>query len=938
MDKIGFIQYVAEQARPHLERIVTHFLPGGKREGREYQPLNPKRADATPGSFSINLDTGQWADFATGDKGGDAISLVAYLDGGNQRKAAETVAALLGINSKAAPASPRAANAGRKEEWTPITPLPDNAPTPPSHHFKHGEPVGRWTYHDANGRTVCYVCRFETAEGKSFTPLTYCQSADGQRTWRWQGLPAPRPLYNSHRLQDYPKAIIIVCEGEKAADAAAVLFPLPDYVITTPMNGAQSPSKTDWTPLAHRTAWLWPDNDAAGRGFADAVCKLIRAAQQNEAPEDRGAIHEIRLDFFKRMPDGTERELPAKWDAADAVADGFTAEHINSVFLSDPANLTPPRLEAEAAADAFKEQEAAAEHERQSRQEANGFTVVEWQKGRRNGVYYQAEGDDSPKWICDPIRVVAQSRDTSNSDWGYLLEWQDNDGVAHSWLMPAELLESPDEYRKALRRGGLGLASSSAARNLLTAYIQTAPAINRVRCVDKTGWYGKTFVFPHRTIGEQSKERVLYQATASRTENRFGCSGDLADWQTHIGRLCAGNTRLVFACCAGFAAPMLHPVHQESGGFHFDSVSSIGKSTVLRVAASLYGPPKYRREWRQTANGIEGSATSVSDCLFLLDEIGQADAKQAGEALYMVANGQGKQRANKDGSPRPVATWRVLMLSSGELSLADLLREAGKTVRAGQEVRLLHIPADPGKGLGVYDTLPEGFRDGAALSNHLALMTETYYGTPIVAFIESLQREDWATFATEIREVRDHFVDKYVPSGASGQVTRAAQHFGLCAAAGEVATRYGITGWPMGESFTAAAACFAAWLDQRGGAGNQETRAILAQVLKFFEQHGDSRFTRKGTEGQQDYDVRTIINRAGAVEYDGDGQPTFYVLTETFEQELCRGFKPATVKKVLLAAGLLQRGEKNRFAQPHRLPGIGNAVRCYVITPFHEQD
>src|SRR4029077_18437026 len=62
-----------------LPSLLARWLPSGRIQGREYLAVNPKRADRRPGSFSINIRTGRWADFATGDKGGDPISLAAYL-------------------------------------------------------------------------------------------------------------------------------------------------------------------------------------------------------------------------------------------------------------------------------------------------------------------------------------------------------------------------------------------------------------------------------------------------------------------------------------------------------------------------------------------------------------------------------------------------------------------------------------------------------------------------------------------------------------------------------------------------------------------------------------------------------------------------------------------------------------------------------------------
>jgi hypothetical protein len=88
-------------ALARLPDLLAHWLPGGRIEGTEYVALNPRRADRRPGSFKINLQTGQWADFAVaGVCGGDVVSLAAYLAGIGQLEAAERLAAVLGIGAR----------------------------------------------------------------------------------------------------------------------------------------------------------------------------------------------------------------------------------------------------------------------------------------------------------------------------------------------------------------------------------------------------------------------------------------------------------------------------------------------------------------------------------------------------------------------------------------------------------------------------------------------------------------------------------------------------------------------------------------------------------------------------------------------------------------------------------------------------------------------
>lgn len=84
-------------ALPRLPELLRGWLPDGRRVGAEWIARNPTRSDRHPGSFSINLRTGRWADFATGDRGGDVVSLLAYVSKTSQGDAARALAAILGI-------------------------------------------------------------------------------------------------------------------------------------------------------------------------------------------------------------------------------------------------------------------------------------------------------------------------------------------------------------------------------------------------------------------------------------------------------------------------------------------------------------------------------------------------------------------------------------------------------------------------------------------------------------------------------------------------------------------------------------------------------------------------------------------------------------------------------------------------------------------------
>jgi putative DNA primase/helicase len=536
------------------------------------------------------------------------------------------------------------------------------------------------------------------------------------------------------------------------------------------------------------------------------------------------------------------------------------------------------------------------------------------------GVY--AIGKEGEVWICGPLEVIAQTRDESGNEWGRLNGWRDNDGRTHLWAMPMHMLAgSGDELRAELLRGGLILSSHPSRRRLVTEYIAHAKPEVTARCVQRTGWHGDAFVLPNETFGASHAEPIIFQ-TASPDGIALGQAGTLEEWRENIAAHCAGNSRLVLALSCAFAGPCIGLLGAEGGGVHLRGPSSTGKSTALSVAASVFGSPRYVRTWRSTDNALESVAALHSDLLLPLDELGQLDPRHAGAVAYMIANGQGKGRSRRDGSARAPATWRVLFLSTGEVGIADLVTESGGKVRAGQEVRIIDVPAGAGVDMGVFERLPDGVTSPGAFADQLKRAVGTHYGHALPAFLHSLTADPTRTRET-LRAMRDALTSALAGADADGQVRRVANRLALIAAAGELATFMGLTGWPQGEAESAIRACFATWLESRGTKGPAETATMLAQARAFFEAHGESRFTPWDRP-----DVRTV-NRAGFRRTTADGQE-FYVFTEAFRREIAKGFDHTQFARALAATGALLVGS-GESTRRERLPGEG-LVRVYRVT------
>lgn len=574
-----------------------------------------------------------------------------------------------------------------------------------------------------------------------------------------------------------------------------------------------------------------------------------------------------------------------------------------------------------------------------------------------DGVWFVGHDQDGKRkpreWLCSRLDVDALTRDQDGGGWGYLLAFADPLGRDKQWAMPARMLSSDGgEYRAMLLNMGLRISTTPRSRNLLTQYIQTREPKEIAMCTDRIGWHSHAFVLPHETIGDDA-ERIVFQ-TDNAMENTFRCNGTADAWRERVGALCAGNSRLVFAVACAFAGPLLRPAGMESGGFHYRGDSSSGKTTALKVAASVYGGASYLQRWRTTDNALEAIAAQHSDCLLILDELAQVDPKTAGECAYMLANEQSKARSTRTGSPRARLAWRLLFLSAGELGLADHMAEGMKRVRTGQEVRMVDIPADAGAGLGAFETL-HGIDGGAAFAKTITHRAASVHGSPGRAWLEWLCANA-DTLKGRIRHEVAQLVDM-IPEGASGQVERVGARFVLVAAAGEIATAAGLTGWPAGESVKAARACFNAWLAARGGIGNGEVVAMLRAVRRHLESSGEGAFTwwHRGADDHnaktlQRIGFRRLLNADGepiktdsrhAVEF-GDGRMPasageetsveYFIFAEAFKATLCQGFDHQAVARVLLDHGCLVPDKGRTFDCKPRLPGVGLS-RCYRVPP-----
>jgi uncharacterized protein (DUF927 family) len=548
--------------------------------------------------------------------------------------------------------------------------------------------------------------------------------------------------------------------------------------------------------------------------------------------------------------------------------------------------------------------------------------------------------------LADPIIIVGKVRDVANEGWGLLVRWADPDGIVHTaTIYKGDLVKDDKAWLVALASGGWRCSPHSRDKNKLAEFFSLCSSNRSLRTVDRAGWYDGQYVLPDRVLnvnGDPDSSDICFTASAPMS-TIYTTGGTLEEWQETVGRLSEDNSRLVLSICAALAAPLLELAGLESGGFNFVGGSSIGKTTALLVAATVWGKGAltsgFVKSWRATSNGLEGVAATHNDSLLCLDEIGQAPPKAVAEAAYMLANGVGKARADRRGNTRAAKVWRLLVLSTGEMGLADKINADGGRSQAGQEVRLIDIPADAEQRHGLFENLHE-FNTAHEFSEALKDMACQSFGLLAPAFITriiKLRTADEAKFRLmiqeEITKVRERLCAGL--GMVDGQIQRVAGRFALCILAGRLACIFGLIPWELAGVFYGIEKCFRSWLNRRGTTGALEDANILRQVQLFLELHGDARFPSIG--GLPSGGV--CPNRAGFKCYDKEADRIkYYVFPEVFKTEVCRGLDWRYVCKVLERNGHLKRTEDGRImSRPPKLPNGEGIKRCYLLV-FNDSD
>ena len=285
---------IAAAALSQARTLLPQWFPEGKFIGHEFSIGN---VQGDPGdSLQFNVSKGVGQDFASGERFGDMIDLYAARFSLEIGKAARELAHSVGVD----PETEATALATQPAVVPPVFEYPpaDATLDPGAFANQYGRPSRIYPYRDAEGQLLFVTARYEADASRGMRRKAVLPWVWREGAWLSKAPPTPRPLYGLDRLAKLPAAKVIIVEGERCADAGRRV--LPGNPVLSWMGGTQATQNADWTPLAGRTVYLWPDADQPGEVASQAIADTL-----------------INLGCTVHVLDVSGR--PDKWDLADAV-------------------------------------------------------------------------------------------------------------------------------------------------------------------------------------------------------------------------------------------------------------------------------------------------------------------------------------------------------------------------------------------------------------------------------------------------------------------------------------------------------------------------------------------------------------------------------------------------------------------------------------------
>lgn len=282
-------------------------------------------------------------------------------------------------------------------------------------------------------------------------------------------------------------------------------------------------------------------------------------------------------------------------------------------------------------------------------------------------------------------KIIKEFSNIERNSVHYEITWMNRGQEKHE-IVPASTLSTRKELLTLADKGfSVNDINYKDLINYFDKYL-SFNGLEHCHMVERLGRIKNNFIHPLESCGV---EIVPNDIGERQLLEGFEIKGTPETWKNEVLDRIKAYPKVLFIVLASFASVILHDLEVSPFIIDLSGPTSQGKSTSLQVARSVWGSESLINEWNATRVSIERKAGFLNSFPLFMDDTRKADERILQSVIYMFSGGLSKGRGSLKGSQRE-ATWNNILISTGEVSLADYAAKAG-----GAAARIISIVDQP---------------------------------------------------------------------------------------------------------------------------------------------------------------------------------------------------------------------------------------------------
>lgn len=288
----------------------------------------------------------------------------------------------------------------------------------------------------------------------------------------------------------------------------------------------------------------------------------------------------------------------------------------------------------------------------------------------KNGLHF-FKNAESIHVSHTPLVVLRRLKVAATDTFNYEIAYCDYKGDWHRKIVDASTLF---DSKKILSLADVGISVTSNGAKFMCDYFdslihtpENAATIPTLRLFQHGGWTDDNcneFIYP-----ADGDDYVVHGFNFDY-KNAFGVRGDKVKWREMFEKMVQFSPSVKLTLGVALAAPLIRMLKIRNEWLHLAFRSGVGKTAILKFAASIYGNPSLLlSKFNSTANAMETQSIILNDLPSFVDELQslrKIDRENADNLVYNFETGTIRRRNTKENFLRPLQFFKGVKITTGE--------------------------------------------------------------------------------------------------------------------------------------------------------------------------------------------------------------------------------------------------------------------------------